>query len=80
LLVLVPGLGDLRAATGSSLRPGGLAELRDADVVVSQAAWDTLSQPLPELAAGHVPGVGSRRRLAQATAPVTRPHVTQPSQ
>jgi N-acyl homoserine lactone hydrolase len=28
---------------------GGLAELRDADVVVSQAEWDTLSQPLPEL-------------------------------
>jgi N-acyl homoserine lactone hydrolase len=28
---------------------GGLAELSHADIVVSQAEWDTLSSPLPEL-------------------------------
>ena len=28
---------------------GGLAELSQADIVVSQAEWDTLSAPLPEM-------------------------------
>ena len=28
---------------------GGLAELSHADIVVSQAEWDTLSRPLPEM-------------------------------
>jgi len=28
---------------------GGLAELSQADIIVSQAEWDTLSSPLPEM-------------------------------
>jgi glyoxylase-like metal-dependent hydrolase (beta-lactamase superfamily II) len=47
---------------------GGLAELSQADIIVSQAEWDTLSSPLPEMRGLIVPGVGSRRRLREATA------------
>jgi N-acyl homoserine lactone hydrolase len=83
--------GDVKTAIISHLHQdhiGGLAELSKADIVVSQAEWDTLSSPLPEMRglmrrhidlpglrwhriepeAGHVPGVGSRRRLRKATA------------
>ena len=44
--------GDVRTAVISHLHQdhiGGLAELRHADIVVSQAEWDTLSSPLPEM-------------------------------
>jgi N-acyl homoserine lactone hydrolase len=44
--------GDVRTAVLSHLHQdhiGGLAELPDADIVVSQAEWDTLSSPLPEM-------------------------------
>jgi len=44
--------GDVTTAVISHLHQdhiGGLAELSDADIVVSQAEWDTLSHPLPEL-------------------------------
>jgi N-acyl homoserine lactone hydrolase len=45
-------ISDIRIAVISHLHQdhiGGLAELSHADVVVSQAEWDTLSSPLPEL-------------------------------
>jgi len=44
--------GDVSTAVLSHLHQdhiGGLAELSRADIVVSQAEWDTLSSPLPEL-------------------------------
>ena len=44
--------GDVKTAVISHLHQdhiGGLAELSDADILVSQAEWDTLSSPLPEL-------------------------------
>ena len=56
---LTAGLGqlgyavsDVKTAVISHLHQdhiGGLAELSHADIVVSQAEWDTLSSPLPEL-------------------------------
>jgi glyoxylase-like metal-dependent hydrolase (beta-lactamase superfamily II) len=45
-------VGDVRTAVISHLHQdhiGGLAELSQADIVVSQAEWDTLSAPLPEM-------------------------------
>ena len=45
-------VGDVRTAVLSHLHQdhiGGLAELSQADIVVSQAEWDTLSAPLPEM-------------------------------
>jgi N-acyl homoserine lactone hydrolase len=45
-------IGDVKTAIISHLHQdhiGGLAELSNADIVVSQAEWDTLSSPLPEL-------------------------------
>src|SRR5580704_6647533 len=79
---------DVKTAVLSHLHQdhiGGLGELSHAGIVVSQAEWDTLSSPLPQmrglmrrhidlpydahlLETGHVPGVGSRRRLREATA------------
>jgi N-acyl homoserine lactone hydrolase len=44
--------GDVTTAVISHLHQdhiGGLAELDHADIVVSQAEWDTLSSPLPQL-------------------------------
>jgi N-acyl homoserine lactone hydrolase len=44
--------GDISTAVVSHLHQdhiGGLAELSHADVVVSQAEWDTLSSPLPQM-------------------------------
>jgi N-acyl homoserine lactone hydrolase len=44
--------GDVTTAVISHLHQdhiGGLAELSRADIIVSQAEWDTLSSPLPEL-------------------------------
>jgi glyoxylase-like metal-dependent hydrolase (beta-lactamase superfamily II) len=44
--------GDVTTAVISHLHQdhiGGLAELSHADIVVSQAEWDTLSRPLPEM-------------------------------
>jgi glyoxylase-like metal-dependent hydrolase (beta-lactamase superfamily II) len=44
--------GDVKTAVISHLHQdhiGGLAELDHADIVVSQAEWDTLSSPLPQL-------------------------------
>jgi N-acyl homoserine lactone hydrolase len=44
--------GDVTTAVVSHLHQdhiGGLAELRHSDIVVSQAEWDTLSRPLPQL-------------------------------
>ena len=44
--------GDVKTAVISHLHQdhiGGLAELSHADIVVSQAEWDTLSSPLPEM-------------------------------
>ena len=44
--------GDVRIAALSHLHQdhiGGLAELSRADILVSQAEWDTLSSPLPQL-------------------------------
>jgi len=44
--------GDVTTAVISSLHQdhiAGLAELNKADIVVSQAEWDTLSGPLPQL-------------------------------
>src|SRR5580692_10899654 len=44
--------GDVTTAVISHLHQdhiGGLGELSRADIVVSQAEWDTLSSPLPEL-------------------------------
>ena len=44
--------GDVRIAVLSHLHQdhiGGLAELSHADIMVSQAEWDTLSSPLPEM-------------------------------
>ena len=44
--------GDVKTAAVSHLHQdhiGGLAELSQADIVVSQAAWNTLSSPLPEI-------------------------------
>jgi N-acyl homoserine lactone hydrolase len=57
--------GDVTTAVISHLHQdhiGGLAELTHADIVVSQAEWETLSRPLPELRGlmrGHIdlPGV-----------------------
>jgi glyoxylase-like metal-dependent hydrolase (beta-lactamase superfamily II) len=76
---LTAGLGrlgyaasDVKTAVISHLHQdhiGGLAELSGADIMVSQAEWDTLSRPLE---AGHVPGVGNRRHLRQATAMVNQ--------
>ena len=72
---------DVRTAVLSHLHQdhiGGLAELSHADIMVSQAEWDTLSSPLPLmmvgdvtydahlLEIGQVPGVGSRRHLREA--------------
>jgi N-acyl homoserine lactone hydrolase len=45
-------IGDVKTAIISHLHQdhiGGLAELSHADIVVSQAEWDTMSSPLPEL-------------------------------
>jgi N-acyl homoserine lactone hydrolase len=45
-------ISDVKTAIISHLHQdhiGGLAELNNADIVVSQAEWDTLSSPLPEL-------------------------------
>jgi N-acyl homoserine lactone hydrolase len=45
-------VGEVRTAVISHLHQdhiGGLAELSQADIVVSQAEWDTLSAPLPEM-------------------------------
>jgi N-acyl homoserine lactone hydrolase len=45
-------VSDVKTAVISHLHQdhiGGLAELSDADIIVSQAEWDTLSSPLPEL-------------------------------
>jgi N-acyl homoserine lactone hydrolase len=45
-------VGDVKTAIISHLHQdhiGGLAELSNADIIVSQAEWDTLSSPLPEL-------------------------------
>ena len=45
-------VSDVRTAVISHLHQdhiGGLAELSQADIVVSQAEWDTLSAPLPEI-------------------------------
>ena len=61
--------GDVKTAVISHLHQdhiGGLAELSRADIVVSQAEWDTLSRPLPELRGlmrGHIdlPGLRWRR-------------------
>jgi N-acyl homoserine lactone hydrolase len=58
--------GDVTTAVISHLHQdhiGGLAELSDADIVVSQAEWDTLSSPLPELRGlmrGHIDLPGLR--------------------
>ena len=60
---------DVQTAVISHLHQdhiGGLAELSHADIVVSQAEWDTLSSPLPELRGlmrGHIdlPGLRWRR-------------------
>ncbi len=60
---------DVKTAVISHLHQdhiGGLAELSHADIVVSQAEWDTLSSPLPELRGlmrGHIdlPGLRWRR-------------------
>ena len=44
--------GDVKTAVISHLHQdhiGGLAELSAADIVVSQAEWDTLSSPLPQM-------------------------------
>src|SRR5208282_1891369 len=43
---------DVKTAVLSHLHQdhiGGLAELSQADIIVSQAEWDTLSSPLPEM-------------------------------
>lgn len=45
-------VGDVSTAIVSHLHQdhiGGLGELGDADIVVSQTEWDTLASPLPEL-------------------------------
>jgi N-acyl homoserine lactone hydrolase len=45
-------IGDVKTAVISHLHQdhvGGLAELSHADILLSQAEWDTLSSPLPEL-------------------------------
>jgi len=45
-------VGDVKTAVVSHLHQdhiGGLAELSHADIVVSQAEWNTLSSPLPEM-------------------------------
>ncbi len=45
-------VGDVKTAVISHLHQdytGGLAELSQADIVVSQAEWNTLSSPLPEM-------------------------------
>ena len=45
-------ISDVKTAVISHLHQdhiGGLAELSHADIIVSQAEWDTLSRPLPEL-------------------------------
>jgi N-acyl homoserine lactone hydrolase len=45
-------VGDVKTAVVSHLHQdhiGGLAELSQADIVVSQAEWNTLSSPLPEI-------------------------------
>jgi glyoxylase-like metal-dependent hydrolase (beta-lactamase superfamily II) len=45
-------VGDVRTAIVSHLHQdhiGGLPELGQADIVVSQTEWDTLSSPLPEM-------------------------------
>ena len=50
--------GDVTTAVISHLHQdhiGGLAELSRADIVVSQAEWDTLSSPLPELHGADAP-------------------------
>jgi glyoxylase-like metal-dependent hydrolase (beta-lactamase superfamily II) len=62
-------VGDVETVIVSHLHQdhiGGLAELGQADIVVSQAEWDTLSSPLPEirgLMARHIdlPGLRWRR-------------------
>ena len=44
--------GDVKTAVLSHLHQdhiGGLAELSRADIIVSQAEWDTLSSPLPQM-------------------------------
>ena len=50
--------GDVKTAVISHLHQdhiGGLAELSHADIVVSQAEWDTLSSPLPRDARADAP-------------------------
>jgi N-acyl homoserine lactone hydrolase len=66
--------GDVGTAVVSHLHQdhiGGLAELSHADIVVSQAEWDTLSAPLPEmrgLMRRHIdlPGLRWRRITAES--------------
>jgi N-acyl homoserine lactone hydrolase len=68
--------GDVETAIISHLHQdhiGGLAELDHADIVVSQAEWDTLSSPLPQvrgLMRRHidVPGLHWRRIEPELTA------------
>jgi len=67
--------GDVTAAVLSHLHQdhiGGLAELSHADIVVSQAEWETLSSPRPELRGlmrRHIdlPGLRWRRITPEAT-------------
>jgi N-acyl homoserine lactone hydrolase len=67
--------GDVTTAVISHLHQdhiGGLAELSQADIVVSQAEWDTLSSPLPEmrgLMSRHIdlPGLRWRRIESEPT-------------
>jgi glyoxylase-like metal-dependent hydrolase (beta-lactamase superfamily II) len=67
--------GDVKTAVISHLHQdhiGGLAELGQADIVVSQTEWDTLSAPLPEmrgLMRRHIdlPGLRWRRIEAEPT-------------
>jgi N-acyl homoserine lactone hydrolase len=70
--------GDVKTAVLSHLHQdhiGGLPELTDAGIVVSQAEWDTLASPLPELRGlmrSHIDLPGLRwQRIS--TAPVDDP-------